>query len=638
MNQTKTETGNGRVVVGTVWRSSGLRGRMSVVILTLALVPLAIMGGLSYKIADQTLRAQSIQQLDALRDIKTAELKRTIGEWRADVTALSESPAVVSALRKLTESPGGAAEEAAHELFESYLDNYHYEGMFLIDPAGKVLAAVAVGRAHERGPGSVEKRIGANLMQGRHRGHPLGTLPTALRDQPTDASVITDAVIIDGHPEIYIGTPVIDGQDTLGILAIELGWEDLNEIMHERPGLGETGETYLVGPDFRLRSDTFLQPVQRSVEASLEGSLEEHGVDTEHVRAALAGNRGVHETLDYRKVPVLAASGPLGDPDLQWAVVAEVDVEEVFTPTREMLKNLVYIGVITLVVVILATFFLSRRIIGPVSDAVVRLTSAGAEILAATAQQASGASEHSSAVSQTVSTIDEVQRTSEQSAQIARAIVEKSRESEEEAAGGQESVKQAVEGMDKARGHVESVAENILTLAEHNQSIGDIIASVNEIAEQTNLLALNAAIEASRAGEFGKGFSVVASEIRVLAEQSKKATTQVREILTNIQKSTNDAVMATEESTRSVNSAVDVVNQAGQSIDNLNEVIKEAGQMAAQTSASASQQATGMAQVLQAMQNVDTVTKQTTISTQQVEQAAHDLNAVSEQLRVQVIG
>ena len=120
--------------------------------------------------------------------------------------------------------------------------------------------------------------------------------------------------------------------------------------------------------------------------------------------------------------------------------------------------------------------------------------------------------------------------------------------------------------MTKVQEQVEATAENILALAEQAQAIGEITAAVADVAEQTNLLALNAAIEASRAGEHGKGFAVVAGEVKALADQSKKATAQVRQILGEIQKGTNAAVLSTEEVTKGVASAGRVADQAGQTI------------------------------------------------------------------------
>ena len=174
-----------------------------------------------------------------------------------------------------------------------------------------------------------------------------------------------------------------------------------------------------------------------------------------------------------------------------------------------------------------------------------RLTSASAEILASTNQQAAGAEEQAAAVAQAVTTVDEVAKTAEQSAQRPRRRRCRPRNVEIGRAG-----RKAVEDSLTAKhrqGAGRNHAENILALAEQAQAIGDIIATVNDIAEQTNLLALNAAIEASRAGEHGKGFAVVAGEVKALADQSKKATVQVRQILGEIQKATNKAVLSTEE-------------------------------------------------------------------------------------------
>lgn len=261
------------------------------------------------------------------------------------------------------------------------------------------------------------------------------------------------------------------------------------------------------------------------------------------------------------------------------------------------------------------------------------LTSAAAEILAGTSQQASGAQEQAAAVTQTVSTVDEVLQTSEQAAQRAKAVAEASQQSVEFGKAGRNAVDQAIGSMGTVKGQVESIAESILSLAEQAQAIGDIISAVSDIAEQTNLLALNAAIEASRAGEHGRGFSVVASEVKALADQAKKATAKVRDILSQIQKATNGAVMATEQGAKSVNETIKVVNQTGDTIRLLAETITQASQAAIQIAALAGQQVTGMSQIHQAMRDVNQVTTQSLAATQQTERAAEDLNKLGNKLK-----
>jgi PAS domain S-box-containing protein len=274
-----------------------------------------------------------------------------------------------------------------------------------------------------------------------------------------------------------------------------------------------------------------------------------------------------------------------------------------------------------------------RELLKTVNETAQNVASAAAEILATSTQQASGAQEQAAAVAQTVTTVDEVMQTSDQAAQRAKVVAESAQRTVESSRTGRKAVDEAVKVMGAVKEQVEALAESILTLAEQAQQIGEIIATVNEIAEQTNLLALNAAIEAARAGDQGKGFAVVASEVKALAEQSKKATAQVRQILGDIQKATNAAVMATEDGTKGVNGAIKVVDQAGESIRTLADTINETAQASSLIAASATQQAIGMAQIHQAMRNINQVTNQSLASTKQAERAAQDLDTLGTKLR-----
>ncbi|WP_164019899.1 methyl-accepting chemotaxis protein [Pyxidicoccus trucidator] len=268
-----------------------------------------------------------------------------------------------------------------------------------------------------------------------------------------------------------------------------------------------------------------------------------------------------------------------------------------------------------------------------VAEFVNQLAGASSEILASTTEQVASAQEQGSAVTETVSTIEEITKTSEEAAGRARAVSDSARHAEEVGRGGRRAVEEAVSSMGVVREQVESIASRILALAEQAQAIGDIITTVNDISEQTHMLALNASIEASRAGEQGRGFAVVAAEVKALADQSKKATGQVRQILGQIQKATHGAVMTTEEGTKSVAAATRIVSEAGSNIQTLSDLLAQASLTAAQIAASANQQATGIAQIRQAMHDVNQATQQALQSSRQTERAMQDINGMGQKLK-----
>jgi methyl-accepting chemotaxis protein len=274
----------------------------------------------------------------------------------------------------------------------------------------------------------------------------------------------------------------------------------------------------------------------------------------------------------------------------------------------------------------------NERLLKTIREAVSKLTSATSEILASTAQQASGARQQATGVAQTVTTVDQVTQTANQAAQRARGVGESVQRALEVGQNGRRTVEASVATLNQLKARVESTAADILRLAEQAQAIGEIIATVNDIAEQTNILALNAAIEASRAGEQGKGFAVVAAEVKTLADQSKKATTQVRQILGEIQRATHTAVLSTEEVTKGVSEAILAGGQSSQTINILADTLGDTAQAAAQIVASAGQQATGMGQISQAMRSLDQVARQNLVSTREVEQASQNLNILGNEL------
>ncbi len=257
------------------------------------------------------------------------------------------------------------------------------------------------------------------------------------------------------------------------------------------------------------------------------------------------------------------------------------------------------------------------------------LSSSTAEILAASSDQAAGAAEQAAAIQQTTATINEIRATIEQTSERSAKVAEMSRESVRATEEGQASVTSSVDSMVGIRTRVETIAQNILALSQQSQRIGDIIATVNDLAEQSNLLALNASIEAARAGEHGKGFAVVASEVRNLSEQSKAATADVRQLLSDIQSATDTSVMVTEEGIKGVAAGAATVDRAGAAILALSTTIRSASSAAEQIELSVKQQTIGIEQIAAAMADINQATIQALSGSRQTQKSAQDMNELS---------
>ena len=274
-----------------------------------------------------------------------------------------------------------------------------------------------------------------------------------------------------------------------------------------------------------------------------------------------------------------------------------------------------------------------EELLATISETAQHLSSSAAEILAGTTQQVEGMREQSSAVAETVTSVDEVLQTAEQAAQRAQQVAASYNTAVKVSSDGRKALDATVTVMNTVSARTEAIAGDILSLVENSLEIGEIVAVVAEIADQTNLLALNAAIEASRAGEHGRGFNVVASEIRTLADQSKSATTRVRRILMEIQKATNAAVVGAEEGTKSVGRALETVNEAGETIRQLEAIITDSARSVAQIAASAGQQKTGMKHIHDAMHYIEQASSQNLSAIRQAEEAAKDLNELGSRLK-----
>ncbi|HEV8368589.1 MAG TPA: CHASE3 domain-containing protein [Pyrinomonadaceae bacterium] len=266
------------------------------------------------------------------------------------------------------------------------------------------------------------------------------------------------------------------------------------------------------------------------------------------------------------------------------------------------------------------------------------LGSAASEIVASTSQLASTATESATAVNETTTTVEEVRQTAELASQKAKYVADSAQKAAQTSVSGRKSAEDVALGMNRIRQQMEAIAESMVRLSEQSQTIGQIIATVEDLASQSNLLAVNAAIEAAKAGEHGKGFGVVAQEVKSLAEQSRQATNQVRTILSDIQKATTAAVMATEQGSKAVEAGERQTGSAGEAIQTLAANVSEAAQAATQIAASSQQQLVGTEQVAAAMESIKQASTQNVASAKQLESAARNVDDLGQRLKQIVAG
>ena len=237
------------------------------------------------------------------------------------------------------------------------------------------------------------------------------------------------------------------------------------------------------------------------------------------------------------------------------------------------------------------------------------------------------------AVAQTAATVEEVKHTASACGHRAQGVTANAQQTVAITHAGEQAVEAAVAGMQRVRDQIEASAAKVLQLGERTQAIEDIIATVTEWAEQSHLLAVNAAIEAAHAGDQGKGFGVVAQEVRQLATQSKHATAQIRTILKEIQQAAHTAVLATREGTTAIAAGVSQSIEATQSIHALSHSITGAAQAVAQIAASSQEQVIGMTQAAGAMTNIKTASDKNLAGLRQIGTAVEQLQGVGQTLQ-----
>jgi len=255
------------------------------------------------------------------------------------------------------------------------------------------------------------------------------------------------------------------------------------------------------------------------------------------------------------------------------------------------------------------------KVLERVRKAAMEVTACSNNILVAADEMQAGATQQDQEITNTSSAVEQLTVSMKQVSNNAEASAEAARRALDAAEQGNRAVRDTLEGMQRIRASVQATAKKIKSLGDRSLEISEIINVINDITEQTNLLALNAAIEAARAGEAGRGFAVVADEVRKLAEHSRSATKDIAALIKAIQAETNEAVIVMEEGTKEVEGGASLADQAGRALDAISNVVRQSAELVQEISLASKQQVRGTEGVAHAMQIISNITRQTSQGT-----------------------
>ncbi|KNC69076.1 methyl-accepting chemotaxis protein [Pseudoalteromonas ardens] len=645
--------------------------RLLISFLLVGLLPAAFMAITSLMTASDALERQAYNQLTSIKHIKHRQIDDYFQARKADLSLIAAQWQQIAS----TEVNATTAQLAHknHALFKHFIEQKGFYDLFIIDTDGFIGYTVAQESDYE-----------TNLRSGPYRDSGLAQLfRNTLSRKQFSITDYQQYAPSNNEPAAFIGVPIQINGRTHSVIALQIAIDTINDIMQQRDGMGKTGESYLVGSDLRMRSDSYLDPTAHSVTASFAGSVAHNGVDTYAVRRGLQGFSETKLIIDYNGNPVLSAYMPFQFENLNWVLLSEIDKAEAFAPIYQLYWFIAIIGGIAIITISIATWLIANSVLRPLGGepsmmrdiseriasgdlrqdfsqdtnvtgvygamrqmtsyltGVIGTISETTSQLAVTASQTSAASEQANTslqeqhanIEQVALAISATAQSIESVASSANQVAVLSVRAEESTDAASHTLAQCVSKMSTLDQVINDSERAIKNVESGAQNIGKVIEVIQAITEQTNLLALNAAIEAARAGEHGRGFAVVADEVRQLAHKTQQSTGDIETMILELQSATTQAVDKMHQSSEVAQASISATNESAQSLHKSVTQIQEISVSARRIAQEAQQQTSTTEEISYNIDAIKQAALDNAAGADQVASASLDLDKQSRKLK-----